>query len=57
MYSSLETHSRTAFQVSCNASVSLSHNISKVRRASTFLLRISFGACKNVNLTRDVKKA
>lgn len=34
IHSSLETHPKTAFQVSCNASVLVLHNISKVRRAS-----------------------
>lgn len=56
IYSSRDTHSKTAFQVSCSESVSMSHRISSVRNASTFLLRISFGACKNVNLHTELVK-
>uniref|UniRef100_A0A0A9CG86 Guanine nucleotide-exchange, putative n=1 Tax=Arundo donax TaxID=35708 RepID=A0A0A9CG86_ARUDO len=37
--------------------MSVSAKARRVRSASTFLLRISLGACKNVNLTKDVKKA
>jgi hypothetical protein len=50
MNSSLDTHSKTAFQVSCKAAGSVWHIDSNVFKASTFFDRISLGACKNVNL-------
>jgi hypothetical protein len=49
-YSSLERHSKIAFQVSFRASGSAWHNPSNIFKASTFLDLISLGACRKVNL-------